>query len=134
MRLATPELQRGRPGPLRFSIAGRDGQAVRDFEVAHEKRMHLIVVRRDLTGFQHLHPRMDADGTWSTTARLDEAGTYRVFADFTRAGRPVTLASDLRVDGDAQLEPLPRPRAVADSGGYQVRLDAGAPPPGARPT
>ena len=35
-----------------------DGQPVRDYEVEHEKRMHLIVVRRDLTGFQHLHPRL----------------------------------------------------------------------------
>ncbi len=29
---------------------------MRDFDVEHEKRMHLIVARRDLTGFQHLHP------------------------------------------------------------------------------
>ena len=127
LALETPELRRGRPGPLRFSITGSDGRAVRDFDVAHEKRMHLIVVRRDLTGFQHLHPRMDAAGTWSTTARLDEAGTYRVFADFTRDGRAITLASDLRVDGSARLGPLPRPRTSASSGGYQVRLDAGGP-------
>ena len=31
-------------------------QTVRDFDVEHTKRMHFIVVRRDMTGFQHLHP------------------------------------------------------------------------------
>ena len=36
---------------------------MRDFDVEHEKRMHLIVARRDLTGFQHLHPTQAADGT-----------------------------------------------------------------------
>ena len=41
------------------------GDAVRDFDVEHTKRMHLIVVRRDLTGFQHLHPTQAADGTWT---------------------------------------------------------------------
>ena len=48
--------------------------------------MHLIVVRRDLTGFQHLHPEMAADGTWSTRVRLADAGSYRVFADFAHDG------------------------------------------------
>jgi hypothetical protein len=87
--------------------------------------MHLIVVRRDLTGFQHLHPEQGADGTWSAAARLDDAGSYRLFADFTRDGEAMTLASDLRVDGAADLKPVPEPASVATGdGGYEVRLDA----------
>jgi hypothetical protein len=39
-----------------FTIVGQDGHPVTSFEELHERRMHLIVVRRDLTGFQHLHP------------------------------------------------------------------------------
>ena len=125
--LEDPELARGRSERLRFRIVDEGGKTVRDFEVEHEKRMHFIVVRRDLSGFQHVHPTMAADGTWSTPLRLDEAGSYRVFADFVHRGTPVTLASDLRVDGNADLAPLPRPDAVAQSdGGYTVRLDAGA--------
>ena len=56
---------------------------VRDFDVEHTKRMHVIVVRRDMTGFQHLHPTQRADGTWSVPVTLPDAGTYRVFADFS---------------------------------------------------
>ena len=127
MVLETPELARDRGGRLSFRIVDPAGRAVRDFEVEHEKRMHLIVVRRDLSGFQHLHPAMDADGTWRTRVRLSEAGTYRVLADFTRGGAAATLGSDLRVDGDAALEPLPEPESAATTdGGYEVRLDAGA--------
>jgi hypothetical protein len=66
LQLATSHLQPGRPGTLRFSIVGSDGRAVRDYEVEHEKRLHLIVVRRDLSGFQHLHPKLGSDGSWST--------------------------------------------------------------------
>jgi hypothetical protein len=120
-----PELRRGRPERLRFRIVGDDGRPVRDFDVTHEKRMHLIIARRDLTGFQHLHPVLRADGTWSTRVRLPDAGSYRLFADFSHEGEATTLATDLRVDGDADLEPLPAPRATAVSdGGYDVRLDA----------
>lgn len=124
LTVATPTFARGRAATLRFRIVGADGRAIRRFAVTHTKRMHLIVVRRDLTGFQHLHPRMAADGTWSTPLRLRDAGTYRVFADFERPdGTPMTLASDLEVDGGATHRALPAQRSTAVSdGGYDVRV------------
>ena len=122
-----PELRRGATERLSFAIVDSRGDPVRDFEVAHEKRMHLILARRDLTGFQHLHPRMDAEGRWSADVKLDDAGSYRLFADFARGGEPHTLAADLRVDGAADLRPLPDPAPLARTDtGYEVRLDAGA--------
>lgn len=124
VELATPELRRGATEQLRFRIVDERGRAVRDFDLEHERRMHLIVARRDLTGFQHLHPTMAADGTWSADVRLDDAGSYRVFADFSYGEEPVTLAADLRVDGPADLRALPTPETTAVSdGGYDVRLD-----------
>jgi hypothetical protein len=126
-----PELRRGRTEELRFRIVDGRGRTVRDFDVEHEKRMHLILARRDLTGFQHLHPTQGADGAWSTRVRLDAAGSYRLFADFSHGDEPQTLASDLRVDGAADLRPLPAPQPTAVSdGGYDVRLDAGSARPG----
>lgn len=124
--LATPELPRAQRATLAFRIVDRDGRAVRRFDRAHERRMHVIVVRRDLRGFQHLHPRMAADGTWSAPVRLDAAGSYRVFADFSHDGAPVTLASDLRVDGTARLDDLPAPaRRTRSDGGDAVALAHG---------
>ncbi len=126
-----PELRRGRTETLRFGIVDDGGETVRDFDVEHEKRMHLIVARRDLTGFQHLHPEQAADGSWSTELRLEDAGSYRLFADFAHEDEAYTLAGDLRVDGAANLEPLPAPATAAVSdGGYDVRLDAGRARPG----
>ena len=125
------ELRRGREETLSFRIEDASGEIVRDFDVEHEKRMHLILARRDLTGFQHLHPEQAADGSWRTPVRLDDAGSYRLFADFSHDGENQTLATDLRVDGPADLLPLPEPAATAVSdGGYDVRLDAGAARPG----
>lgn len=127
LALDTPELPRSRAARLAFRVVDDRGQVVRDVDVEHAKRMHVIVVRRDMTGFQHLHPRQRRDGAWTVPVRLDDAGSYRLFADFARDGRATTLAADLRVDGPADLRPLPAPTPVATADGYRVELDAGAP-------
>ena len=120
----TPELRRGRDDRVAYRIVDARGETVRDFDVEHTKRMHLILVRRDMTGFQHLHPEQQRDGSWTTTARLDDAGSYRLFADYSTGGEARTLASDLRVDGAAELADLPAPATTARTdSGYDVRLD-----------
>jgi hypothetical protein len=88
--------------------------------------MHLIVVRRDLSGFQHLHPTLRADGTWTTPLTLPQAGTYRVFADFSVDGKPTTLADDLQVDGAVSSRALPAPARTAAVDGFRVGLTDGA--------
>lgn len=126
--LATPQLEPGAAGTLRFRILGADGRAVRGFDLEHERRMHVIVVRRDLTSFSHLHPQMAPDGTWSVPLRIDDPGTYRVLADFSRAGTAHTLGADLRVSGDATLGALPAPAPTADAGdGLRVTRTSPAP-------
>jgi hypothetical protein len=110
---------------LRFRIADRAGRTVRDFDVEHTKRMHLVVVRRDMTGFQHLHPRQDADGSWSAPLTLREPGAYRVFADFSVGGEPRTLATDLAVDGEVRTTPLPAPATTVRTDGLEVTMGDG---------
>jgi hypothetical protein len=126
LALETTELQRGRRSELRFRIQGAGGRPVRDFEVEHEKRMHVIVVRRDGRGFQHVHPTLENSGTWTVPLTLNEPGSYRVFADFKHDGEARTLAADLHVDGRVDYRPPPEPTLRAETGdGYEVRLDAG---------
>jgi hypothetical protein len=113
----------GRPQRVDFRILNERGRAVRDFDVEHDRRMHLIVVRRDLTGFQHLHPKMAPDGTWSVPLELTEPGTYRLFADFKSEGASRTLGTDVQVAGAFEPRDLPHPSSRATTGdGYEVRL------------
>ena len=132
----TLELARrtARPGQrfeLAFRIVDRRGQTVRDFDVEHTKRMHFIVVRRDMTGFQHLHPTENADGTWSVAVTLPDAGSYRVFADFSVDEKPYTLADDVSVDGTVRSSELPAPATSVDVDGLRASLTEGATKAGA---
>jgi hypothetical protein len=61
--------------PLRFSVRGPAGGIVTRFETRNDKQMHVIVVRADLTGYQHLHPTLGADGVWSVPVVLGAPGT-----------------------------------------------------------
>lgn len=115
--------QRGTETGYRFRILDGDGP-ITDFDVEHTKRMHLIVVRRDFVGFQHLHPEMASDGTWVAPIELDDAGAYRVFADFVIDGDKHTVGTDLFVAGDFDPQPLPEYADVADAGdGYTVEIE-----------
>ncbi|GAA3858656.1 hypothetical protein [Streptomyces sedi] len=115
----------GEPTDLAFRIEGPDGAPLTSYQVSHEKKLHLIVVRRDLTGFQHLHPELGPDGTWSVPLLLEEAGTYRMFADFLPEGEEdgLTLGADLAVAGTHTPEPLPEPAATAAVDDYTVTLE-----------
>ncbi len=109
-----------------FHILGPDGQPVTAYEEAHEKDLHLIVVRRDQTGFQHVHPTLGVDGLWSVPLTFDSGGDHRVFADFTPAGDPagqLTLGVDVAVAGPYEPQPQPAPAATATVDGYTVTLD-----------
>jgi len=127
----TTALDPGAPGPFRFRILGPDGTPVEDFEVSHEKELHLIVVGTDLATYAHLHPTMGDDGSWSVELPALAPGVHRTYADFAVADGPeLTLGIDLTVAGEARFASLPEPDATAEVDGYEVTL-TGSPVAGA---
>jgi hypothetical protein len=108
--------------PLRFVVTGPDGAPVTAYDVEHEKDLHLVAVRRDFSGYQHVHPTMTADGTWTTELDLSP-GSWRVFADFTPTGGPaLTLGTDLDVAGDYVPAAHPGDQVSDTVDGYTVDL------------
>ena len=115
----------GTAGEFAFEIVDAHATPVTRFQTSHDKQLHLIVVRRDLTGYQHLHPQMSPDGTWRTELTLAEAGDWRVFADFLPEGRDrqVILGLDVAVAGTYLPETVKPPAATANVDGYTVAVD-----------
>ena len=127
----TGELSTGDPQPFQFRVLGPDGAPLTSYTTSHDKDLHLIVVRRDLSGFQHLHPSLTGDGTWSLPLAVASPGQYRVFADFQPAGHDgLTLGTDIPAPGDYQPRPLPSAESTTSVDGYTVTL-AGTLQPGA---
>jgi hypothetical protein len=107
---------------FRFRILDASGAAVRLYDVDGGVRLHLIVVRRDFVAYQHVHPRLGRDGTWSVPLRLEAPGAYRAYADFDIAGNKTVLGYDLFVPGGFSPAPLPPVATHARVDGYEVAL------------
>jgi hypothetical protein len=120
----TTVLDPGARHDFRFTVTGPDGRPVTGFTPTHDKKLHFIVARRDLSGFQHLHPVQVGGGVWSVPLTLPAAGVYRAFADFQPEGveEPLTLGMDLFAPGDFGPEPLPKVSRTATVDGYTVTL------------
>ncbi|MFI0357295.1 hypothetical protein [Actinomadura sp. 9N407] len=121
----TTVVKKGKKTDFRFTVNGPDGKPVTRYQPLHGKKLHLIVARRDLSGFQHLHPTEAGGGVWTVPLTLPEAGAYRFYTDVqpNDTKEQLTLGTDVTAPGDYDPEPLPKPVQVAKVDGYEVRLD-----------
>jgi len=77
----------GQPVTWTLQISdAKSGDAVNNFEIEMTKKMHLIVVKNDLSWFNHVHPQFQGNGTFLVTTALPSAGTYKIYADYTVKG------------------------------------------------
>lgn len=106
-----PEVvQAGQQVQVTLKLTDAYGAPVTEFEIVHEKKLHLIIIREGLDKFTHAHPEPGPDGTMVTALTFPEGGTYYFYADFTpRDGTGVTLIAELRVEGEASPAPALEP-------------------------
>lgn len=101
---STPaQVESGKAATLLFTpkVVGKETDAV-PLDVQHEKKIHLIVVSNDLSYFEHIHPDLQADGSYKidvlghgtsytngpgkNETRFDNGGDYTLFADYLPSG------------------------------------------------
>lgn len=70
---------------FRFRHPGT-GEVVKKFELVHERQFHLFVISQDMEYFQHIHPVLQPDGTWTIEVVLPKAGYYKILCDFLPSG------------------------------------------------
>ena len=115
-------LPSGQNVDVNFRIIGPDGRPVTKYETTHDKDLHLIAVRPDMAGFQHVHPILEQSGVWHTDLDLSP-GPWRLFADFKPvAAGDLTLGTDVLVAGQYNPRPLPPPSETATVDDYAVAL------------
>ncbi|WP_246128167.1 hypothetical protein [Amycolatopsis rhizosphaerae] len=125
----TTSVPAGQGASFTFRITGADGRPVTAFEPDQTKLMHFYLIRSDLAGFQHVHPTMAGDGTWTAPLAAATPGTYRAYASFITkdaSGKPVPLmlSQGVTVPGTPETVPLPSPSTTAQADGYGLSLSS----------
>jgi hypothetical protein len=116
---------------LAFHITGPDNKAVTTFEPDQTKLMHFYLIRSDLSGYQHVHPTMAGDGTWTANLTALTPGTYRAYTSFTTPdamGKPIAmvLSVPVSVPGPAAGTPVPAANPTTTVDGYALTLSGEA--------
>lgn len=131
LELEQTTLETGADQSLAFRILDDTGAPTTRFDELHERRLHLVVLSRNLVDYLHLHPTMDASGRWTVQVPPLRPGSYRVFADFQPSGgENLTLGIDVLLAGDNRSIELPEPASVSSIDEYDITL-AGTPKVGA---
>ncbi len=85
---------------LTIQITDNAGKPVQDFQVNHEKLLHLIIVNHNLSFFQHIHPVYKENGKFTIDTSFPTGGDYKLIADFIPSGgTSTTLSQWVKVDG-----------------------------------
>ena len=134
-------VEAGKAAMLSFtpSIKGNESEMV-PLDIQHDKKLHLIVVSKDLSYFDHIHPEFQASGSYDINVlakgsnytngkfhnetKFEQGGDYVLFADYVPSGASHQLERiELNVAGapyKAQTYTASKTTSMID--GYEVML------------
>lgn len=88
-------------GELIRVVVTINGEPIDGFELNHEKLLHLIIVSKDLTYFNHIHPEYKGEGVFEIVNYFPAGGEYRMIADFKPTnGNAMSKMSWVHVEGE----------------------------------
>jgi Cu+-exporting ATPase len=129
--IAPASIEAGASTRLVYRLAdAKTGRPLTDLSRSHEEWIHLITIREDLTGFQHVHPRPTGNpGELAVDVVFPTPGAYTLNSELRRRGsmRDVVFRQQVTVGGaPAANRPLAEDRSAKTIGGVRVELHAHA--------
>ena len=138
---ATPAVEAGKDATLSFTpkIKGKDSEMV-PLDIQHDKKLHLIVVSKDLAYFDHIHPEFQSSGSYdiavlptgkdytngrfANETKFEQGGDYVLFADYLPSGATHQVERvELAVSGNAYKPTrFTAPKTVIMVDDYEVSL------------
>lgn len=90
----TENTEAGAEATIRIHIQDQAGKPIEKFDIEHEKLLHLIVVSKDLSYFDHIHPEYKGSGDFEIKTSFPAGGDYKLIADYIPAGGSKTTQTE----------------------------------------
>ena len=127
--LTPPVIRAGESSHLVYRLSTAAGRPLTDVVLSHEQWIHLVVVRDDLTNFQHIHPQPTGrPGEFALDVVFGAPGHYILNSEFRERGalRDVAFRQELAVEGNPELVALQEDRSARVVDGVRVELQGAA--------
>lgn len=118
---------------LRFAVFNpKTREQVKQFHITHDKLFHLFIVSQDMSEFQHIHPNLEPDGSFTIETVLTRAGNYKIYSDlYPSEGAPQVLQQNLvtagytndLLGGQARLTPDASLTRIADGMKIELKVE-----------
>jgi hypothetical protein len=107
-KLSADKPQSNQEASISIQIDDSKGVPVEKFDVNHEKQLHLILVSKDLSYFDHIHPEYKGKRLFEISTMFPENREYKLIADFVPTGAQQKTESHwIQVGNEkAAMEPL----------------------------
>ena len=119
------DAQVNQPVKLRFYVNRKPGDfPVDGLQVEHERLMHVIGVRDDLSGFFHIHPLRVGPGLYLVSYAFTNGGHYKIWSDVKYNETSYGFAHPM-LDVTGKIEPSANSHEARDYAivsGYRVTL------------
>jgi hypothetical protein len=105
---------------MALHITGPDGAQVSEFTEEQGAKLHVVLIRFDDSGFEHLTPQPATDGSF--VVPLDHPGKWHIIVDARPAGAvsPVVLTTNVDDEVPVGEVPLPAPQDKVEVDGLTV--------------
>ncbi len=119
-------IEAGIPAQLAFHFR-ENGKNV-NLEVSHEMKLHLMVVNKNLNWFRHIHPKEQADGSFTISETFPNGDNYFLFTDFKPQGKhPALDKKEIIVKGASENKNVNfSDNFISFVDGYKVTLENGS--------
>ncbi len=111
---------------LAFDLYGKDGDAWsdKDLKIAHEKKMHFIMVSSDFSDYQHVHPQFK-DKLWQVQGNFKNNTAYQAYVDIdSNEDGPETLRLPIAVGTPQPVSKVSQKETTLTKSGIQVKMNA----------
>ena len=112
-KLSSNKITPNQDTTITINIKDKTGKPIDKFDTVHEKQMHFIIVSKDLSFFNHIHPDYKGNGVFTVTTQFPTAGQFKVIADITPTGMGAMNKSQwISVQGEMPAEQAIKPDAA----------------------